>query len=292
MRTFGVTSGTSAKPAIVGPPSTKVVAPGASTERARARRPPLRRSPRCACRARWSRPRAGRIARRGSDRPPPDVLHGRVVDRVGEERDRARAAATTERTCRSAGVIASPSASRRRAPSRSPAVTQPAVGELGGHAGHQLDPRRRRRRASAPSFAGRRVGLEHLERALVARLHGEQQAVRAGPAHVGEVGEAVPVPLDLDVGRAGRRCRGARRAATPRRCRCPPPGRRPRSAAGRGGPGRRSTSAAPATCRRGRRRAASPSGLHQYPRWRPISSAAMNSAEPQLTSASGSPAIS
>ena len=130
---------------------------------------------------------------------PPDVDRGGVVDRVGGEHHAGtvdgghrphlqvwrghRLAVDEESAC--AVTVG--------------ARDERAVGLLSGHAGDDLDPdvvailEQRCRRA------GRGVDAEHVERGLIPRLHRGEQAGFA-PLHVGEVGERLAVPLDVDDG--------------------------------------------------------------------------------------------
>ena len=83
----------------------------------------------------------------------PHVELGGVVDRVRLELMSSLGASITPRTCRSAGVTGSPSTNRRRAPSRSPAVTSRPSASSRGQAGTsstQASSSRRRATRSRP----------------------------------------------------------------------------------------------------------------------------------------------
>ena len=142
----------------------------------------------------------------------------------------------------------------------------------------------------APALGRRpagRIGAEHDQRALVARLDDERERLALGPLHLGQVGKgpAVPGHLDRRRGRSPHSHHEQTDVGV---------GRPRRRVAQHRGLGRPDWPAS-ATCQRptgptSTRATASdlPSGAHQNPRDRPISSAATNSADPQETSGSAS----
>ena len=266
-----------------GPPRTAVADAAGRRAWPSAAPPWSRRPPPCARRARSSAARAGRAPPSSCQRHT--CCSVGLVEVVGGEDARLLAPTSrTARTCRSGGVTTSLPTSSRRAPSRSAHAHEATVAEQRRRARHQLDPARRRSSSNQVSVLPVvRVGREDGEAALVARLHGEQQRPAGRPRHVGQVGEPLAVPHaprprppsePHDVERHERVVgAGGRVGELGRRLR-------------RAGPGRRSTSAAPARCRPGPRRATRRRAPTSSPRVRPISSAAMNSAEPHDTSGS------
>ena len=166
-RTFGVTSGASAKPASVGPPSTAGARAGLG-ERSGARRRAARRSTACAAGLVGRAPRA-----EPSPGPAPSVHRQTcctVASSIGLAMNVTAPArpATTERTCRSAGVTG---LAVDEQPAGAVAVGgrhQRAVGQLGGHAGHELDPGCRRSSHSATSWR-RSPGRPRAPRATAGR---------------------------------------------------------------------------------------------------------------------------
>ena len=84
-------------------------------------------------------------------------------------------ASITPRSCRSTGVTGSPSINRRRAPSRSPAVTRRPSGSRRGQAGDEIDPRVVVVVGGDVGPAGRRVDAQRHRPALVARDHRHEQ---------------------------------------------------------------------------------------------------------------------
>ena len=171
-------------------------------------------------------------------------------------------------------------------PAGAPAVRahdEPTVPEAGRRAGGPLDPRIVVVGEARCRPAGDGIDGPHVDGPLVARVQREERTVVVPPRR-GEVGPRLPVPRHLDAGAVqphdpggDRGVRGAGRGV---------------GDLGRGDLRSRRIGDPPAGHRRvidARRRAARlPSGAHQNPRARSISSAAMNSATPQRTSRSSS----
>ena len=128
--------------------------------------------------------------------PVVHVLHGGVVERVAEEGDRV--AAARDRPHLHIGRGDGLAVDQQTAPAVAVGGHDEAsVGEARGAAGHQFHPGVVAVGEQRPRTTGDRVGLQYRQRALIARLRGHQHAVGSGPAHIGQIGQRLAVPLDL-----------------------------------------------------------------------------------------------
>ena len=130
--------------------------------------------------------------------PSPHVLHGRIVERVGQEERRVLVDGDHGSHLQVGGSHGHPIDQQATEAVAICGHHEPTVFERVGCARHELDPTVVVVGEDRRGIAGRGIGFQHLQAALVARLDSQQQPFGRRPVHGREVRVLVAIPFDLD----------------------------------------------------------------------------------------------